>query len=237
MTLWKIISKASSYVFGRRRERIEWEREEVVQPLLEEIDAAANGDLPGQQGDRHSEWEDLDESTKDRMRQDQVATLDTYLRQLEHLNDLSERERRLGRQSIHNFPGGEMRNEEPVMATEVLQIQPHRVPEKTNVSDWVKNHWSLFEQSETASEFRTRLEAKATDSSTSFDEEVIRCWEHELDTPHWHRELWNIYTNGTLREFRDISEEMEETRESAVDLARESERKLRSMNQGGLLPP
>ncbi|WP_159899184.1 hypothetical protein [Salinirussus salinus] len=238
-TVARLVTVPVRKVVGMAKTKKEWQREEVVEPLLDEIAEASRGDLPGSRGRRRSEWEGLNEAIRDRVQPDLQAMFGVYVDHLTELNNIHKREVRMGREMVSLFPEGRMEDEIPVFPTETVSEAhgaQHSDPELMTgeVVEWVSELWEGFESAESAAGLEANLRSMAQRPAIGFGEGVIDYWDTNLEHPPWNERLWELHRQEIIREFYEIKQDREHHRTEAVQKAGQIEDRLRKRNRGSL---
>lgn len=231
----RVFTKGASYYWRKFKRRKNFNFEEVLRPLLDEVSSAGNGDLPGEPRDRRTEWDNIGEEVRYNMPDKTVSLGDDYQDKLQETEQHEQKRVNLGQQFISRLPGGKRNGEDFQVTTGVASQRgptphPHKEPVLGDFDSWLKQYWSAFNQSQNESEFRANIESLAAKHATEFSQDAIRYWEDSQGHPDWEATLWNLYDTGSLKAYHKTLENLEEHRNQMVTISCEFETELKKLN-------
>lgn len=228
-----VIAAKRKWTSWKRKKRFNFD--EIVSPLLDEVNAAAEGTFPGESCERRTEWTEIGEEIRINMPSDTVDLADEYKRLLEQLETKENKKRNIATEFIDKLPGGNQRGENVRITVGVKEMRgPTDVPregaEPGNFDQWLKDCWPAFEESSGPSDLETRIRALSKEHETNFDQEGIRYWENSDNMPDWPDTFWHLYDTGNLVAYHSALTELGETEDRIINVASEFESELKKLN-------
>lgn len=234
-TLLRIKYTLAKWQATKWKRRKQFSFENVVEPLMDEVTLAAEGNLPGAPGQRNTEWSEIGEEVRINMPDTPVRIGDHYEEMLRNLAGKEQQKQRIGSQFIDDLPGGEQRGSEFYITLGVEQMRgPTDIPQergsKGELDGWLDSCWDAFEEASTSSELETRIRGLSREHETPFDAEAIRYWEDSAGYPNWEESFWHLYETGNLRSYHTCAKQLQEYEQESINSAKEFKNWLIKMN-------
>lgn len=232
------LSPTISAIFDEEVRSWEWFRNTIINPLLDEVDAAAQGDLPQESSQYTSEWESIPESERDLVSQydsELKENLDKYQESLSSLTDLKQRKSSLASHFITDLPesnverrtfAGDITRSGGVMSERAL---PENRGVDVSIDDWLPTMWSAFEEADGPDELEREIRSEYQNSH--FDTGTIDYWEQNCNWVDWNSDLWSLYERDHLPNYKDTLDQEDDLLSNIETLAGKIEETFRDANK------
>lgn len=228
--------KVGGYIRRKVIHQKEWYFENLTDDLLDEFTQAKEGHLPGQPGDRSSEWNNISEAKKDRAPKNLTSAAEDYVEALTTLEKKEIKRVRLAENFIVRFPGGDINGHQIQIYTDVHTVpagpeHPHQSASLADFDYWLQDVWKAFESAEDSQQLETELRAMANRHEIdSFDQSSLQYWEESLNIHDWGDEFWKYYDRGDLKHYYSNTQDIDNLKEDIKIFAKEMEGCLRVIN-------
>jgi hypothetical protein len=239
----KATAALAKWKFTKWKRKKQFNFENVIKPLMDEVKSASEGDLPGEPGKRSTEWADIGEEVRINMPNIPVDVGDQYQEMLNGLETKEEQKERIGSQFIEDLPGGQQRSDNFLIILDVEQMRdqvgeglggsfgtPQDRGTKGELDIWLDSCWSAFEEAESPSELETRIRGLARQSETPFNIEAVRYWEDSAGYQDWEETFWHLYQTGNLRSYYKCIGDIQSYKHNCVESAESLRKWLIKMN-------